>query len=248
MHTVILSRFNCVQRYASEGVKARMTAKRFNPRWQRKQLDLMQHFTAPAIRSQKDSNFSWYVFVQQGTDEDVKDEIRAMKARIVSVVVDDVAAAQEFIRARRGPVVSINLDTDDSISPFFVSSLRSELVEKNETLVYRHGMRFRLSPPFAINVQDDNNHFRIRVEKNAKVADTVFTPSKVDRVLNISTAMWMQQVHGDSMGETGLNKARKDVDQHRKLSDLFEFTPMAYSPEPGMRKTPYGRYISEKGN
>ncbi len=193
-----------------------MDARRFDPEWQERRLELMRHFTAPSIASQTDPNFSWYVFVQVGTPEAVEAEITKMGAHVVHVDTDDVDAAQKLVRARRGMVATVNLDTDDAIVPSFLERVRAEAKPKNEIFVFLRGYRYRPVPPNACSTKSRTNPFNTRVETKAQDAETVFAlhHGKIDRVIDNGKPMWLQVIHGDNISNRSLKTTRRDVKQH----------------------------------
>ena len=231
MRILVLSRFNCVQRHpGSERAARRMEDRRFNKAWQKERLKLMRHFTAPSIKAQTYKRFTWHVFVQEGTSEDVIAEISKMGGSVVRVKKDDVDAAEALVRARTGLIVTVNLDTDDALAPDFLERVFTEVRQKNETMVFLRGMRYRPTPPWAASTKSQTNPFNVKVEKRAQVAETVFAHAHgtVDRVIDTGKPMWLQVVHGDNMDNLTLKRTRKDVNHASEVPKKFGIVPYSW--------------------
>jgi hypothetical protein len=233
MHILVLSRFNCVQRHVtSERAKKRMEIRRFDEGWMARRLKLMQHFTAPSIKSQTDINFSWHVFIQKGTPRWVIYELKKIGCNVVTVDTDDVGAAQALVRSRRGTIATVNLDTDDAIHPTFLERFRVEAKPRNETFVFLRGYRYRTIPQWAVSTKDKSNPFVCRVDKYAEKAETAFEKVKAVRVLDTSFPMWVRTVHDENMNQIKLRRTNKDVNQSRELLLTFDITPIPYYGRP----------------
>ena len=133
--------------------------------WLLSRENLFLRYCLPSVINQKDKNFYWFIYFQEGTESDlvkVLDEISKYKfihpffiAEIVSLN-NHVQKSISNIINKKAKVITSRLDNDDAIHYNFIKNIKKELINEghNTVLSFSKGLCLNLTEGFTLSTLD----------------------------------------------------------------------------------------------
>jgi len=165
----------------------KMRRLRFSNKWLAHRLKLFKTFTYPTVLSQTNQDFTWRGLIHKDSPDWFLQKLPYFPRMEVHLVNFDT----------EGAVVgkpSINIDTDDAISKYFIEQCKTVAFE-GET-VFSHGIKYRPYTNFWLNTTYDEAPFNMIQHPTHTVLDFLHGRSSlVKNVVYTEDPLWVQTIH-----------------------------------------------------